>query len=64
MKIEMKKTLETHEQIVGNSWSTWEMVATGFSCVIIVMYDTIVDTILCITPMIFVKFKKWIHGID
>ena len=57
-KRETNKPLETHEQIVGYSWTTFSIVATSFSGVVIVMSGYIVSPIFHITLMIFVNFLQ------
>ena len=55
MEIEINKPLDTHEKIVGISWSTWSIAATTFSGVIIMMSGELADPIFHTTLDIFVK---------
>ena len=51
----MNKLLDTHEQIVGNSWAIFSMVAAIFYGVIVVLYGDVVSSIFRITMIILVK---------
>ena len=55
MTIKINKQLETHEKVVEKSWAICSIVAPRFSGIIEVMYGDVVNTIFCITMMIFVK---------
>ena len=50
--------METHEQILGNSYATFSMVYTGLSGLIILMSADILNPIFCINLMIFFKFLQ------
>ena len=53
--IKISKPLETHEQIVGNQWEILSMVYPIFYVVIVVMSGDVLNPIILITLMIFVK---------
>ena len=55
MIMELNKTLETNEHIVGNSWDICSMVAPMFYVGIVVLYGDVVNSIFHIIPIIFVK---------
>ena len=60
----MKEPSETHEQIVGNSWSILSMVAPIFYGVIVVLSGDVVNSIFCIILIIFVNIYQGIHVMD
>ena len=56
VEIEMNKPFDNHKQIVENSWAILSMVAPIFYGMIVVVYVDVVDPIICITLIIFVKY--------
>ena len=54
LKIELKKTLETHEQMLGRSCCP--MISLIFSVVLVVLYGDVVSPIFFITLMTFFEY--------
>ena len=52
----MNKSLRTHEQIVGNSWAIRSMAAPRFYGVILVLSADLLNSVFCITLIIFVDY--------
>ena len=55
MTMELKGPLEDHEHIVGNSWDICSVVFPSFYGVIVVLSGDVVNSLFCITLIIFVK---------
>ena len=65
MTMELKK-LETHEQIVGNSWAILSIISPRFYGVIIVLYGDAVNSFFQIPLIIFVNYlsRDSCYGLD
>ena len=55
MKMELKKPLETHEHLVGNSWEFFSVVVPSFYSVSVVLSGDVVNSIFHDPLIIFVK---------
>ena len=66
MTIQLNKPLETHEHIVGNSREIFSMVVPKFYGVIVMIYGDVVNSIFCITLIVFVKYlpRDFCDGLD